>query len=135
MHASKCGDMQKLLLPCDSALSGHLVQGAALEELLALFPAVLVSNGMHTSFDSLLASLLAAGVAPETGKAAQHSVAQCIARMSISAGPARVSVVVKGLLGQLQVHLVSKLQLLAASMLEGQRRCCFTQEDWTLDME
>ncbi|BDA42511.1 Cullin-associated NEDD8-dissociated protein 1 [Coccomyxa sp. Obi] len=79
-----------------------LLQGAALEELLALFPAVLVSNGMHTSFDSLLASLLAAGVAPETGKAAQHSVAQCIARMSISAGPDRVSAVVKGLLGQLQ---------------------------------
>ena len=75
-----------------------------------MFPAVLASNGMHTSFDSLLASLLAAGVAPETGKAAQHSVAQCIARMSISAGPDRVSAVVKGLLGQLQVHLVSMLK-------------------------
>ncbi|EIE20950.1 TIP120-domain-containing protein [Coccomyxa subellipsoidea C-169] len=79
-----------------------LLQGAALEELLALFPAILESEGTNTSFDSLLASLLAAGVAAETGKAAQHSVAQCIARMTVNAGADRISMVVKGLLGQLQ---------------------------------
>ena len=93
----------------------YSVQGAALEELLAIFPTVLESKGTNTSFDSLLASLLAAGAAPETGKAAQHSVAQCVARMTVAAGPDRISMVVKGLLGQLQVCSCLKMDLLGDS--------------------
>ena len=79
------------------------LQGAALEEVLAFFPAILASQAHDAAFDSLLTSLLAAGDAPEIGKAAQHNVAQCIANLTVAAGPSQVTVVVKGLLAQLQV--------------------------------
>jgi hypothetical protein len=79
------------------------LQGAALEEVLAFFPAILASQAHDAAFDTLLTSLLAAGDAPETGKAAQHNVAQCIARLTMAAGPSQITLVVKGLLAQLQV--------------------------------
>lgn len=107
-------------------------QGAALEELLALFPAVLASSGTNVSFDSLLSSLLAAGVAAETGKAAQHSVAQCLARMTIAAGSNHISAVVKGLLGQVQVrtspHLNSNLDGTWSVQQPRRMRCCIDSQ-------
>ena len=81
----------------------YCLQGAALDEVLAFFPAALSSKAQDTTFDSLLTSLLTAGNAPDTGKPAQHNVAQCIAKLALTGGTSHVSGVVKGLLAQLQV--------------------------------
>ena len=80
-----------------------IVQGAALDEVLAFFPAVLASESSAVTFDSMLSSLLAAGNAQDTNKTAQHNTARCIASLTAQTSQQQVNAVVKGLLTQLQV--------------------------------
>lgn len=79
------------------------LQGAALDEVLAFFPAVLASESSAVTFDSMLSSLLAAGNAQDTSKTAQHNIARCIASLTAPTSQHQVNAVVKGLLTQLQV--------------------------------
>lgn len=81
------------------------MQGAALDEVLAFFPAVLASGSSAVTFDSMLSSLLAAGNAQDTSKTAQHNIARCIASLTAPTSQQQINAVVKGLLQQLQVPL------------------------------
>ena len=79
-------------------------QGAALEEVLAFFPAMLAAGSLSATFDSMLPALLAAGNAPDTSKTAQHNIARCIASLTGRTSQQQANAVVKGLLLQLQVR-------------------------------
>ena len=79
------------------------MQGAALDEVLAFFPAVLASGSSAVTFDSMLSSLLAAGNGQDTSKTAQHNIARCVASLTAPTSQQQVNAVVKGLLIQLQV--------------------------------
>lgn len=85
------------------------MQGAALDEVLAFFPAVLASGSSAVTFDSMLSSLLAAGNAQDTSKTAQRNIARCIASLTAPTSQEQVNAVVKGLLTQLQVSALLSL--------------------------
>ena len=82
----------------------RFAQGAALDEVLAFFPAMLAAGSSSATFDSMLPALLAAGNAPDTSKTAQHNIARCIASLTGRTSQQQANAVVKGLLLQLQVH-------------------------------
>ncbi len=82
----------------------RLAQGAALDEVLAFFPAMLAAVSSSATFDSMLPALLAAGNAPDTSKTAQHNIARCIASLTGRTSQQQANAVVKGLLLQLQVR-------------------------------
>ncbi|KAK9835209.1 hypothetical protein WJX81_005880 [Elliptochloris bilobata] len=103
------------VLPQAIALAqSPLLQGQALEALLAFFSTVLRcaaapgAAAPGASFDALLAALLAAGTAPAAGRSAQHNIAQCIAVLCSEAGPATLAATVEGLLSQLQAPRASE---------------------------
>lgn len=88
-----------------------LLQGAALAELQALFPALAATGSPAASTDALLNALLdegrgrrqdGAGSTDGSVRQAQHSVAQCCAVLVVPAGKAQVDATVKQLLQMLK---------------------------------
>ena len=101
------------------------MQGAALDEVLAFFPAVLASGSSAVTFDSMLSSLLAAGNGQDTSKTAQHNIARCIASLTAPTSQQQVNAVVKGLLTQLQVFLSLDAKLLKSDIASSQLAAVF----------
>lgn len=87
--------------PSHASCRGAL-QGAALSELQAFFPALARSNAPQAQPEVLLAALLEEGQGHAgTSKQAQHSVAQCVAVLCTSSD-GRLQGTVQQLLGMLQ---------------------------------
>jgi hypothetical protein len=87
-----------------------LLQGAALAELQALFPALAGTGSSAAKTEALLSALLDEGRGRRDGggstdgsaRQAQHSVAQCCAVLVVPAGQAQVDATVKQLLQMLK---------------------------------
>lgn len=86
------------------------MQGAALAELQALFPALAGTGSPAAKTEALLSALLDEGRGRRDGggstdgsaRQAQHSVAQCCAVLVVPAGQAQVDATVKQLLQMLK---------------------------------
>ena len=78
------------------------LQGTALHSLQTFFQTLVTSQAKSTSFEALLAALLAAGHDSQVGKTAQHNIAQCIAVLCTAAGANQTSTTVKSLLSAVQ---------------------------------
>lgn len=78
------------------------LQGTALASLQTFFQTLVASKANSASFEALLSALLAAGHDRQVGKTAQHNIAQCIAVLCTTAGPAQTSTTVKSLLSAVE---------------------------------
>ena len=96
----------------------RLAQGAALDEVLAFFPAMLAAGSSSATFDSMLPALLAAGNAPDTSKTAQHNIARCIASLT-------------GRTSQQQATLLSRASYFScrSAMLYASPNLCISNSD------
>jgi len=98
--AQAIGD--KVLPKAMTLVQSQLLQGVGLEALQQFFAAVAASGAPGGSFENLLQSLLSYGAAAHTPKAAQSSIAKCIAALCHSAGTEHVNSTVSSLLAKLK---------------------------------